>query len=474
MRRLLLSLLAGAALFLDGCVVGPNYKRPPANSPPLYRGQPAEEQSSFADLPWWEVFRDETLRGLIQSAIANNHDLRVAVARVEQARQFTVQARAEYLPGVGYTVGASVGRNESLGSLAPSGGMRRGAVAVALGATWEADVWGRIRRSNEVALARYLQTEEARRGVILSLMSNVARAYFELLDLDLRLDIARRNVQAFEGTLNLFQERLDAGKASRLETARARAAVATTSSTIPELERQIAVQENEIQILLGSLPGPIVRHGTLLEQTIPPDVPAGLPSTLLERRPDILASESAVKAANAQIGIATAAFFPKIGLTALLGEASSPLDELTTGRATVWSLAGTALGPIYTGRSLRARQREAIAFWEETRIQYEQTALGAFRDVSNALVTRQKLEAERNRLADAVTAYQEAVDVAQQRYSAGKSSYFEVLDAQQQLFPAQVALALIERDRRVVLVQLYQALGGGWKLKDAEWTGPKP
>lgn len=461
------------ACFLSGCVVGPNYKRPVVTPPPSYRGQQgAAEQASIADVPWWELFQDETLRSLIKTAVANNNDLRVAAARVEQARQFAIQAHSEYLPAVGYEAGISVGTNESLGVIAPSGGKQQGTVTVALAAAWEPDVWGRIRRSNEYALARYLETQQGRRGVLLSVVGTVARAYFELLGLDLQLDVARRNVRAFEETLNLFQQRLDGGKASRLETARAQAAVAMTASVIPDLERRIAIQENEIRIVLGSAPGPIARKGTLLEQTIPPEVPAGLPSSLLERRPDVLAAESAVRAANAQIGIATAAFFPRIGLTALLGRASSPLDDFLAGRTSVWSTAATTLGPLYAGGSLRARKRETIAFWEETRIQYEQTVLAAFRDVSNALITREKLEAVRGRQQEAVRAYQEAVEVAQQRYNAGKSSYFEVLDAQQQLFPAENALAQTERDRRLALVQLYQVLGGGWKLTDAAWSGP--
>jgi multidrug efflux system outer membrane protein len=475
MRLSLLAVVLPAACLLSGCLVGPNYKRPDVPAPPSYRGQQgAADAASIADLPWWEVFRDETLRALVRAAIANNYDLRVAAARVEQARQAVVQAHSEYLPSVGYEAGLSGGKNESLGNVAPSGGRRQGTVAAGIAAAWEADVWGRIRRSNEYALARFLGTEQARRGVLLSVVSTVASAYFELLDLDLRLEIAHRNLRAFEETRNLFEERLRGGKASRLETARAEGAVAITAATIPDLERQIAIQENQIRILLGAAPAAIPRKGTLLEQNILPDVPAGLPSTLLKRRPDVLAAEAAVRAANAQIGIATAAYFPQIGLTALLGRASSPLDDFVSGKSNVWSVAATTAGPIYTGRSLRARKRQAIAFWEETRIEYEQTVLGAFRDVSNALIAREKLESVRALQFEAVKAYQEAVAVAQLRYSAGKSSYFEVLDAQQQLFPAENALALTERDRRLVIVQLYEALGGGWKLPEAAWPGPGP
>jgi multidrug efflux system outer membrane protein len=472
MRRIRGGAVAAAACLLSGCLVGPRYQRPAVTAPPVFRGPAGEAQkASIADLGWWEIFRDETLGGLVKTAIANNNDLRIAAARVEQARQYAAEARAAYRPGVGYEAGLSGGRNESLGNPAGSSGITRGTVAVGLGAVWEADVWGRIRRSNEYALARYLGTEQGRRGVLLSLVSSVARAYLELLGLDLRLEIARRNVESFQGSLKLFEERLNAGAASRLETARAQAALATTAAAIPELERRIALQENQIRILLGAAPGPIPRRGTLLEQTLPPDVPAGLPSSLLERRPDVLEAEAAVRAANAQVGIVAAALFPKIGLTALFGRVSSPLADFTAGRVSVWSVAGMATGPIWEGGGIRARKRQAVAVWEQARIAYEQAALGAFRDVSNALITREKLEEVRARQMEAVRAYQDAVEVSLSRYRAGRSSYFEVLEAQQQLVPAENALAQTELDRRLVIVQLYQALGGGWNLSDAEWSG---
>jgi multidrug efflux system outer membrane protein len=308
--------------------------------------------------------------------------------------------------------------------------------------------------------------------VLLSLVSDVARSYFELLELDLRLEIARRSLKSFEGSLRVFQERLEAGAASRLETARAEAALAMTAAAIPELERRIAIQENELHLLMGSAPGPIPRQGKLLEQRIPPEVPTGLPSELLERRPDVLRAELAVRSANAQIGLATAAFFPRIGLTTLLGRVSSPLADFTSGRTNVWGGAATLAGPIYEGRGLRAQKRQAVAAWEQARLEYEQTVLAAFRDVSNALITREKLEAVRRRQMEAVAAYQNAVEVSLQRYLAGRSGYFEVLEAQQQLVPAEYALARTELDRWLVIVQLYQALGGGWKLSDSQWSGP--
>ncbi len=461
------------ACLTGGCIIGPKYAKQTLVAPPVFRGQEgAAQQASLADLPWWEVFHDETLQGLIKTALTHNQDLRIAISRVEQARQLSVQARAQSYPSVGYEAGMSAGKNESMGSPANSGGKQRGSLMAGFGATWELDVWGRIRWANEASLANFLATGQARRGVMLSLVSSVAQAYFELLGLDLRLDIARRNTASFEASLKLFRQRLDGGTASRLETSRAEAAMESTAAHIPELERQIAIQENQLRLLTGAEPGPIPHHGTLLQQSIPPEVPAGLPSSLLERRPDIVQAELAVREANAQVGIAATALFPQIGLTALLGKASSPLDAFTMGSNSIWSTAATAAGPIYAGRSLRARKLQTIAHWEETRIQYERAALSAFRDVSNALLNRQSLEEMRLRQIRAVKAYEEAVAVAVLRYNAGKSSYYEVLEAQQQLFPAENALAQTELERRLALVQLYQALGGGWNLNDAAWSAP--
>lgn len=471
-RRILFGAVLMTVALLSGCLVGPHYQRPAVSTPANFRGQDAATSDSIADLPWWNLFADQTLQSLIHTAVVNNHDLRAAAARVEQARELAAESHAQYLPQIGYEAGLSEGKNESLGTAASSSGVSRGTVVGLLQASWEADVWGRIRRSNEYALAIYLGTEQGRRGVLLSLVSSVAQAYLELQESDLRLNIARANVASFQASLDIFQARLDGGTASRLETSRAQGALSSVAANIPDLERQIAIQENELRVLLGSTPGPIPRQGTLLEQTLPPAVPAGLPSSLLERRPDVLEAEMNVRAANAQIGIAAADFFPRIGLTALLGRGSTPLAALVLGETNIWSTAAVLTGPLYEGGALRARKREAVAFWEETRNQYEQVALGAFRDVSNALVTREKLELVREQEINAVNAYQDAVTVSIQRYGAGKSSYYEVLEAQQELYPAQNALAQTELDRRLAIVQLYQALGGGWKVPDAQWGGP--
>ena len=463
-------------VLLIGCAVGPNYRRPKVNVPPQFRGAAvAAQDASIADLPWWEVFKDPQLISLIQTALANNYDLRVAATRIEQSRQLEAQARAEYFPFLDYGVRAGHGKNE-FGATIPNGngGKEQGSFIGVATAAWEADIWGRIRRSNESARAQYLATEEARRGIMLSLVSDVAQAYFELLGLDLQMEISRQTTDSFSQTLNLFNQRLAGGVASKLDTSRAEAAQATAAATIPELERLIALKENQISVLVGNNPNPIVHTAKLLDQVIPPDIPVGLPSALLERRPDILASEQQVRSANAQVGVATANFFPRIGLTALYGHASAPLSQLSSGQTLAWSVAGNMTGPLFHGGALIAARRETVAFWEETKLQYQQTALFAFQDVSNALVSREKYEAIRTEQARSVQAYQESVKVSLQRYLAGKASYFEVLEAQQQLFPAENALATTELNRRIVIVQLYKALGGGWNLNDRGWAGPKP
>ncbi|MDQ2949663.1 MAG: efflux transporter outer membrane subunit [Acidobacteriota bacterium] len=466
-------IVCGSILLLSGCVVGPNYHRPTISAPATFRGQQgAAQQTSIADLPWWEVFKDKMLQDLIRTSLTNNYDLRVAITRVEQARQIAAQARAQYFPAINYQGATSGGKNESFGNPVPGPGLLQGALLTTLQSTWEADVWGRIRRLNENALAQFLASEQGRRGVMLSLVGDMAQAYFELLELDLQLEIAHRTTGSFDDSLRIFRQRLEAGTASKLETSSAEAALASTAANIPELERKIALKENQISVLIGANPGPITRSSKLLEQTLPPEVPAGLPSALLERRPDVLQAEQAVRAANAEIGVAAAAFFPKIGLTALLGQVSSPVADFTSGRANVWSFAGNAAGPLYQGGALRAQKRQAIAAWDQARLQYEQTALNAFQDVSNALISRDKYEAIRAEQDRAVRAYRDAVSVVLQRYDAGKSSYYEVLQEQQLLFPAENALAQTELNRRVVIVQLYRALGGGWNLADPDWTDP--
>ena len=475
MERLLKQtvLLVLLALMAAGCAVGPNFQRAAVNTPDQFRSATTVEgQACFADLPWWQIFQDETLQRLVSEALANNYDLRIAVSRVEQARQISAQARSQFFPQISYDGAVATGKNSFLGSASPSGGKTEGSALLDLSVFWEIDIWGRIRRLNEAALAQFLATEEARRGVMISLVSSVAQAYFELLQLDLALDITKRSTQSFEDTLKLFTQRLEGGAASKLETATAEAYLGAVAANIPELERQIVLKENQINVLLGRNPGPVERHAGLLEESLPPEVPAGLPSALLERRPDIRLAEQNLRSANARVGVAMADFFPSIGLTSLFGQVSPELSAFTSGSANLWAVAGNMTGPVFRGGLLVARYRQEKAIWEEAKLVYEQTALNAFQEVSNALISRQKYVEVRAQQARAVKAYQEAVDISFKRYVAGRTSYYEVLLNQQQLFPAEILLAQTELNQLNVVVQLYKALGGGWQGSETSQPAP--
>jgi outer membrane protein, multidrug efflux system len=470
-RWVALSAILPLAMFLSSCAVGPNYQRPKVNVPVAYRGiNEVAQQASLADLAWWQVFKDETLNGLVKAALANNYDVEVAVARVEQGREMVAGARSAYFPAVNYQAVLTEGRNQFQFSPSSNTVSAQGFLAALGSAAWEPDIWGRIRRLNEAARAQYLSTEEARRGVMLTVMSDVSQAYFQYLELQLQLTIAKQNAKTFSDSRKIFDERQHEGVSSGLPVARATADEATAAAQIPELERQIALTENQLSVLLGRNPGPIVTTANLLTETVPPEVPAGLPSALLERRPDVLSAEQTVHYANAQIGLAKAAFFPQFGLTAFLGKISTPLSNATAGFTNAWSVGTNLAGPIFEGGKLTAQKRQAVAAWRQATLQYQQTALSAFQDVSNALVSREKYEAIRTEQARAVEANQIAIQLALKRFMQGVAGYYEVLLAEEQLYPSQVALVQTELNQRLVIVQLYKALGGGWNLTDAQWA----
>lgn len=465
-------ILFAATVSLAGCAVGPNYQRPTVNTPTGFRGATEDVSTkSFADLPWWGVFKDPVLQDLIHVALTNNYDLQITLTRVDQARAIQAQARSQFLPQVGYGGEANRGKNEYLSLPVPNGGQTGNSFLAGLGAVWEIDLWGRVRRMNEAAKANFMATQEGRRAVMTSLVSGVAAAYFELLEMDEQLAIAKRTRDSYERTLKLFSDQHAGGLASKLEVSRAELALRTVTAIVPEIERQIALKENEINTLLGRNPGLIARTSTLLAQEMPVEIPVGLPSSLLERRPDVRAAEQQVRAANAEIGVATADFFPRIGLTTFYGGTSSEFDNLLKSEANVWSAAANVAGPLFTGGRLTARRRQAKAAWEEAKLRYQQTALAAFREVSDALISRRRFEEGRVEQAQAVGAGREAVELATTRYQEGKASYYEVLEAQQQLYPAENTLSRLEVARRLAVIQLYKALGGGWSLKDSEWSG---
>src|SRR6185436_864754 len=377
MRSSFLKLSLGCvALTIAGCAVGPNFKRPALNTPTGFRGATNDvSTNSLADLPWWSVFKDPVLQDLIQVALTNNYDLRITLARMDQARALQAQTRSQFLPQINYEGEATRGRNAFLTAPSPNGGKTMNSYLGGFEAVWEIDLWGRVRRMNEAARANFMATQEGRRAVMISVVSGVAKGYFELLELDEQLAIATRTRNSYERTFKLFDDQHTGGLASKLEVSRARLALRSVAATIPDIERQIALKENEINILLGLNPGPIARTSTLLAQEVPCDVPVGLPSTLLERRPDIRAAEQQLRAANAQIGVAVGDFLPRVGLTAFYGGASSDLNNLLSTKANTWSLAASAAGPLFTGGRLKGRYRQAKANAEEATLQYQQTAL---------------------------------------------------------------------------------------------------
>jgi len=460
-------------LMLAGCAIGPNFRRPGVDSPPAFRDAVSGSSTkSLADLPWWGVFKDPTLQDLVRVALTNNYDLRIILTRVDQARALEAQARSGFLPQAGYVGEASRGRNTYLDLPNPNGRTGNSFLA-GFGALWEIDLWGRVRRMNEAAQANFMASEDGRRSVMIAVVSSVAQSYFELLELDEQLAIASRTRDSYQRTFRLFDDQHAAGLASKLELSRAELALRSVSANIPEIQRQIALKENQINTLLGRNLGPIPRTATLLEQEMPVAIPVGLPSALLERRPDVQMAEQNVRAANAEIGVALGDFLPRVGLTAFYGGTSAELDHLTTPDANMWSVAASAAGPIFTGGRLKGHYRQTKAAWEEAKLQYQNTALTAFTEVSDALISHRRFEEERVEQAQAVEAGRQAVAVATDRYKEGKASYYEVLEAQQQLYPAENVLTHMEVGRRLAIIDLYKALGGGWSLTDSEWSGTK-
>lgn len=470
MRTTKTAVPALAALLIAGCAVGPNYKRPDTAAPGAYRDQSGPAGGSAADLAWWDLYRDPRLTELIRAAVADGFDTRIAAARVEESRAIASEVHGQLFPGIGYEANADRGRNAQLGNAYTQGA---GATADGfdgyLGAAWELDLWGRVRRLDEAARSQYLASEDARRGVELSLVSDVATAYYELLELDEELAVSREATQSFGESLKLFKRQLEGGVASGLDTASAEAAMAASEAQVPDIEMRISLKENQICVLVGRNPGPVARGAGLSGEPAPPEIPVGLPSELLERRPDVRQAEEEARAANAGIGVTVGGFLPRIGLSAVLGAVSPRLDAITTHGAGLWSVGAEATGPLFQGGGLRGQYDQAKAAWEEARLSYQQAALSAFSDVANALVSRQRLAEKRAAEARAVASYEEAVKLATQRYTAGRASYFEVLQAQQLLFPAELSLAQARRDEFIAVVQLYKALGGGWNRQ-----GPAP
>lgn len=464
MRRALATV--SVMLFGSGCLMGPDYQRPVVVTPTSYRGEaPTQDPASIADLPWWTVFNDPELTALVSEAVQNNRDLRATFARMEQARALARVQKAQILPAVGANAVGAYGRGTLV---APTENPTSGA-NFALDATlsWEIDVWGRIRRGTEAAVAQYLATEQGYRAATVSLVADVALAYIQLRQLDAQADVARRTVVNYQRTLQLYSDRLQGGAGNRLPVATGKAQVNGAEATRRDIERLIVHQENLLSVLLGRPPGPITRSkvAPALHATGP--VPAGLPSSLIERRPDVLAVEQRLVAANAQIGVAKADFFPRFNLTALAGFASPDLTQLfNPSKSFVWSAGGSVnwLAPILQGDALRGQAEAASGQWEETKNLYEQTVLTAFREVADALDDVQRLDGIVQQREEEVVNLTDSVGLAEDRFFGGVASYLEVTTTQNLLFPAELDLASVRAQRTASFVNLYRALGGGWQL----------
>jgi len=466
-RLIVMTLMAS---LLAGCMVGPNYHRPTIKPPEVFRGgadtTPPADTASLADLKWFEVFKDERLQGLIRTALVENYDLRDAVARVGAARAALGITRADQLPNIAASADVTTLRNSTSGAFPLPQGFDQtrtfGTTALNL-LSFEVDIWGRLRRATEAARADLLATEENRKAVITTLVSDVAGAYFNLLELDLELEIARRTLTTREGSLQLIRSREQGGVATLLEVRQGEQLVYTAAQTIPNTEQLIERTENQISLLLGGPPSPITRGRPLTEQGQPPAVPPGLPSSLLERRPDIRAAEQNLIAANAIIGVAKAAYFPRISLTGFLGFQSSQLSSLFTGATRAWQFAPQVTQPIFTAGRLRSNVRLAEAQQQIALIQYERAIQTAFREVSDTLVQYRKVREIREKQELLVTTLQDRSRLAYMRYRGGVDTLLNALDSDRDLFDAELGLAQTRRNELLAVVQLYRALGGGWQ-----------
>ncbi|MEP7303966.1 MAG: efflux transporter outer membrane subunit [Acidobacteriota bacterium] len=449
-----------------GCVtVGPDYKRPPVDAPDAFRGQVPDEssaasESSLGDERWWQLFQDDSLQVLIRTALSHNDDVRIAAARILEAQAQLGLTRADQFPTV--TAGVNViGERPSAALGFPAKNV--GAIEAQASAAWELDFWGRYRRATEAARAQLVASQWGRRAVLTTLVSQVANAYFGLRALDLELDISRRTLTSRQESLQLTRVREQGGVTSLVDVRQAEQLVYGAAGEITTLEREIAQQENFISVLLGGNPGPIARGRALTDQPHEPVLPTGLPSSLIERRPDIQQSERQLMAANAHIGVARSAYFPQIALTGSGGFESTALAALFTGTNFIWTAAASAAQPVFTAGRTRSQVAIAEARREEATIAYQQTIRRAFREVSDALVGYHKLREFREQQQQLLGAAQDGRRLAEIRYQGGVTSYLEVLDADTRLFDAELALAQSELSELSALVELYRALGGGWQ-----------
>jgi multidrug efflux system outer membrane protein len=456
---------------LVGCTVGPNYHRPAIQAPDAFRTPtpaPANDPASLADLKWGEVFKDEKLQDLERTALTQNYDLRDAVARVEAARANVGIVRSEQYPNFGASADVSTARTSRDGALPLPAGLVRsqnrtfGAATLNL-LSFELDIWGKLRRATEAARADLLRAEETRQAVVTTLVSEVATAYFNLRALDYQLEISQRTLATRRESLDLAKKRQAGGVATLLDLRQSEQLVYTAAETIPTLQQQIEQTENQISLLLGKNPGEVMRGRSLTEQDMPPEVPAGLPSALLERRPDIRAAEQNLIAANAQIGVAKAAYFPQISLTGFLGGQGTQLSSLFSGPSAIWNFTPQVTQPIFTAGRIKSNVKLQEALRDSALVQYEKSIQTAFTEVSNALIAHQRVREARIQQELLVAALQDRTRLAYVRYRGGVDTLLNALDADRDLFQAELTLSQIRLSELNSVVQLYKALGGGWQ-----------
>jgi outer membrane protein, multidrug efflux system len=455
MKTKLIATVVTAAL-VSGCAVGPNYARPEVPNPAAFRADTAQaDLASLADVKWFELFKDERLQGLIRTALVHSFDLRDAVVRVELARANLGITRADQFPTVEASAGITAQRSASHSRAF-------GTVAGDL-LSFEIDVWGRLRRATEAARADLLASDNFRKAVITTLVSDVASAYFNLLELDMELATARRTLQLREDSLTIIRNRERGGLGTLLEVRQGEQLVYAAAQVIPDVEQLIEQTENQISLLLGGSPTTMARGLSLIDQEQPPAVPGGVPSALLERRPDILVAEQNLVAANAIIGVAKAAYFPRISLTGFLGGQSDALSNLFSGPARIWQFAPQATQPIFNASRLRSNVRLAAAQQELALIEYQRVIQTAFREVSDSLIQHRKVHEVRAQQELLVATLQERSRLSYLRYQGGIDTLLNALDADRDLFDAELRLARTRRNELLAMVQLYRALGGGWQ-----------
>jgi multidrug efflux system outer membrane protein len=470
MRKTLLAVAVGLAL--GGCAsVGPDYERPAVDVPVNWEVS-IQQANELANTRWWEQFQDPVLNELIQTALQDNKDVKIAAARVEEYLGRYGVTRADQFPQISANADGARTRNSESGGVT-LGGNPTNSYQVDLGVSFELDLWGKLRRATEAARADLLATEESRRTVILTLVSQLANAYIQLLDYDKQLVVTQATLQTRSESVRINGLRFKAGLISELDYQQAVAEYQSAAVQVPILERQIAQQQNAISLLLGRNPGQI-RRGSDLERLVLPIVPSGLPSDLLERRPDIRQAEQQLIAANAQIGVAKAAFFPSISLTGLLGTASNDLSDLFKGPSRTWQFAGSLAQPIFTGGALTGQLQVAEALQQQALLNYQQTIQNAFAEVDNGLIEVAKLREQLKDQAAQIKALQRTVDLATLRYQNGYSDYLTVVDAERNLYTAQLQYVQDQGNLFTALANLYKVLGGGWVNEAEQMTASVP